>query len=160
MAQETFFRSIHYLKITSMRHYRYILRKRLFFATSNQKSRTPTRTRIQTRANSARLSGDLCSTNNLQSCSLIAFLFLIMFNNDTTIEIDVKIGNESTPNTELSDRSHYLSSFENRFYAIFDNVEAYPYSNLHKEAKHRHGFSTTFTLDKTLMSQPRHRFNG
>ena len=33
MAQETFFRSIHYLKITSMRHYRYILRKRLFFAT-------------------------------------------------------------------------------------------------------------------------------
>ena len=120
---------------------------------SYQRSRKRFSTRTRTR-NSARLSGDLWFRNNLLSCSLIALTFLIISNNDTKIEIDVKIGNESAPNQELSDRSHYLSSFENRFYAIFDNVEAYPYSNLQKEAKHRLGFSTTFTLDKIHMSLP------
>ena len=75
---------------------------------------------------------------------LVVILYLILVVYDTKIDIgpiqiSSNVGLESSE--KISERSQYLSSFENRFYSVFDEIEQYPYSNLHKEPKLRLGFT-------------------
>ena len=87
---------------------------------------------------------------------LVVVFYLILVVYDTKIDIgpiqiSSNVGLESSE--KISERSQYLSSFENRFYSVFDEIEQYPYSNLHKEPKLRLGF--TMQIPKVLFRAPR-----
>ena len=76
-----------------------------------------------------------------RSCSIVivkSVCALCVFSH-SWFQISSNVGLESSE--KISERSQYLSSFENRFYSVFDEIEQYPYSNLHKEPKLRLGFT-------------------